>query len=90
MTCDRDVTAAGKLAFLQSKRKNNPTRDDIKDMQKDIRTFVRDTSRKLFLPKQSKKAIQDTKIFIQLRPEAEQQVVVLQLNKQPALAVASE
>ena len=91
MTCDKDVTAAGKLAFLQSKRKNNPTRDDIKDMQKDIRTFVRDTLKKALLTKTVKEALQDTKILIE-RSDLKQssRVVVLQLNKQPALAVASE
>ena len=90
MTCDRDVTANGRASFLRSKRKALPTKQDIIQTQRDIRTFVRDTLRKALLTKSTKQAIRETKMAVQHRDLKDRaRVVAIQLEKQPVIAVSS-
>ena len=90
MTCDRDVTALGMQKFLRSKRKAIPTKEDKKETRKQIRSFIKDTLKRALLTKSVKEAIQETKVAVD-RADLEEKanLVVLQLEKQPVIALAS-
>ena len=90
-TCERDTTPSGLQQMLRrSRRKAIPTKQDIIERQKMIKTFARDTLRqKIKQGKTVKDAIKETKLTIE--PEdlpQKAQAIVQQLQKVPVVAVA--
>ena len=90
-TCERDTTPSGLQQMLRrSRRKAIPTKEDLIERQKMIKTFARDTLRqKIKQGKTVKDAIKETKLTIE--PEdlpQKAQAIVQQLKKVPVVAVA--
>lgn len=89
MECTKDITAAGRLAMLTKSRKTIPTKEDIKQTQRDIKSFIKDTLQKELLTKSLKDAIRDTRITVAQRDlPTKARIVVEQLGKVPVIAVA--
>lgn len=91
MTCSKDMTASGQLQFLESKRKSLPSKDDIKRVQRDVKSFIKDTLKKALLTKSVKEAVRETKMVIEERDLTDRaKLAVLQVKKQPVIALSTE
>ena len=91
MTCNKDMTASGQLQFLESRRKSLPSKQDIKNIQKDVKSFIKDTLKKALLTKSVKEAVKETKMAIEERDLNDRaKLAVLQLKKQPVIALSTE
>ena len=91
MTCSKDMTASGQLQFLESRRRSIPSKQDIKNIQKDIKSFIKDTLKKALLTKSVKEAVKETKMAIEERDLSDRaKLAVIQLNKQPVIALSTE
>jgi hypothetical protein len=91
MTCNKDMTASGQLQFLESRRKSIPSKQDIKNIQNDVKSFIKDTLKKALLTKSVKEAVKETKMAIEERDLNDRaKLAVLQLKKQPVIALSTE
>ena len=89
--CDKDTTPAGFQKLLkESRKKALPSRQDLLERQKTIKSFARDTlKQKIKQGKSVKAAIRETRVAIEPSdlPQRSQMIVQL-LNKAPVVAVA--
>ena len=89
MECTRHVTAEGRSAMLAQSRKSIPTKEDIKETQRNIKSFIADTLEKELLTKSLKDAIRDTKITVAYGDlPINARVIALQVQKSPVIAVS--